>query len=604
MGRITHASPIESIYDVGSCCAAPLMVRNTFLEFKDMEAPMQTQLTRARTAPDGDAGASSRREAVDCCACAASALPEKDELSCASTASSPPADDAMPLEQSMPSPLSLLLPASGTSSFSSMFEEGTSSAEPCGSVEPPEMSSAPQVRIRNTFIEMFMPPPEKPAFKRSQSMPLSTTDSDDDESTEEEEFATSTPLADDAPTSTSFFGEASETGTKSAPVCLMPVSVPVWMVPNTAQSSSASSAPVQPLRSQPVPPALKKELLPQQEERPSSSSRTPPLPAASSSQLPKAAKQVSARGVASAADADAAAKRRPVPTASETRAQDLISDACKASHEHRNSSVWPLSRKDAVSSALVQKAIEIVAEDLEEAREQDDEQVWNNATFRMEALISGLHGHIHTAIEHPHANYVVQKVVDLLPTESVAFVVSELKGKSVWASKHRFGCRTMLRVVRHSAEAGWAGEAAADLVDELLPHASELACDKFGNYVMQEVLEHGLPRQAKRLAETLLPEAAVTSSTQHGSRVVEKALRLCGAPEVQALADELLRDPALVQEMVASEYGCFVLRALVKSEPHGKRTSSFLRPFHAELRKTRQGRRLLGPVFGNSQSRW
>jgi len=599
MGRIQHTtSPIEQMYDVSSCCCAPVMVRNTFLEVKDLEPPVQSQYTRARTAPEGEPRTLTRAVATGLYACSASA--DVETASCGSTdsealsrSSSPHAQAARPVEDnSVVSPLQLLLPPHGASSCSTTDDEGT----------PSSIEGVPQFRVRNTFIEAFLPAPPKPALNRSRSVPLSSSEHSDesDEETDDvvRDFAVSTPTGEDSPRLSSRFPSFGDlprpvpagfdTAMASQPVWGMQpmIPVPMWMVAGLP-TSSASSAPAEPAVAAPQRPST--PVAPVQEK---------PMEAASNTKV----KQATAKAV-SAAEADAASKRRPAPTASESRATDLISDACSATLEHRNSAVWALSRKDATSSALVQKAIEIVAEELAEATESGDEEAWTEANFRVEALIAGLHGHTHTAIEHPHANYVVQKVADLLPTEHVAFLVSELKGKAVWASKHRFGCRTMLRLVRHSTAAGWAGEAAAGLVDELLANATELSCDKFGNYVMQEVLEHGLPEQVRKLAEMLLHDVVEASGTQHGSRVVEKALRLCAAPQIQVLADELLRNPSAVQNLACSEYGCFVLRALVKSEQHGRRTSMVLRPLHSDLRKTRQGRRLLGPVFGNSQTR-
>mmetsp|Transcript_36543 Transcript_36543/g.85650 ORF Transcript_36543/g.85650 Transcript_36543/m.85650 type:complete len:605 (+) Transcript_36543:160-1974(+) len=603
MGRIQHgasaaANAIETMFGGNIGCAPPVMVRNTFLELKEEEpeVPAQGQLARARTAPEGhsNVAAAAAAAATNLCSwsdCEAAAESDsEDQLSSASTTC-----DAFGRNSSLllPQPVAEESRALSASSASSLAED-----------ESPRdtFASEPTVQIRNTFIEMVMPVPQRPAFKRSSSVPpaLSSSEGEEEEGVQElpeQDYAVSTPTGEDSP-ALSFFGTASP----AAPMPFMPevaapapgsaqqqmyflpslLPMPAMYLMQPSQAAASSSPP-----SSPVPVAAEMQQEQQPEEK---------------KEAKKAQKKASAAQSA-AADADAASKRRPAPTASETRALDLIADACTASMEHRNSSVWSLSRKDATTSALVQKAFDIVAEELQMAEQSGDEDAWNTATFRVEALIAGLHGHVHTAIEHPHANYVVQKVADLLPTEHVGFLFSELKGKAVWASKHRFGCRTMLRLVRHSTSEGWAGTLAANLVDELLKNATVLACDQFGNYVMQEVIEHGLAEQKKQLAQALLKDASSTSTTQHGSRVVEKALRFCESAEVQALAEELLRDSRRVQNMACTEYGCFVLRALVKSEEHGRRTSAALRPLASDLRKSRQGRRLLGPIFGNSQAR-
>jgi len=289
----------------------------------------------------------------------------------------------------------------------------------------------------------------------------------------------------------------------------------------------------------------------------------------------------------------------------------LVATACAMQRQNqgqRNTTVWSMARKDSNSSAVVQKAIELLADELESAGCDDEARA--EVSFKIQAMLSGLHGHVHTALEHPHANYVVQKIVEVLPTEYIAFVISELRSKAVWAAQHRFGCRTILRLVHHVSSGRWGSQAAAKVIDELLPHTIDLTYDKFGNYVMQEVLEHGLPHQRRRVGQNLLRDAVGTSLTQHGSRVVEKALRLCDAPEVAALANVLLSGHSghhqhhggAVRHMACSECGCFVLRALVRSEVHYMQAALALRPLVAELRRTRQGRRLLAPVFKGAEA--
>eukprot|EP00971_Amphidinium_carterae_P250285 4968485-Amphidinium_carterae.1 len=88
-----------------------------------------------------------------------------------------------------------------------------------------------------------------------------------------------------------------------------------------------------------------------------------------------------------------------------------------------------MARKDANTSTVAQKAIQILAEQLDCCTH--DKKRSAEVAFKIQALLEGLHGHVHTALEHPHANYVVQKAVELLPTEFVVFIISELRSKAL-----------------------------------------------------------------------------------------------------------------------------------------------------------------------------
>jgi len=132
------------------------------------------------------------------------------------------------------------------------------------------------------------------------------------------------------------------------------------------------------------------------------------------------------------------------------------------------------------------------------------DQLLSDVKFDMHALLSPLHTHVREAVEHPHANYVLQKVVELMPADEVGFVCEELAGRGFWAATHRYGCRVILRIARHLAGSharGGVSRPAFDLVDEVLERADELCCSSYGPFVAREVLETGLPQHQHRVAQ-------------------------------------------------------------------------------------------------------
>jgi hypothetical protein len=59
-------------------------------------------------------------------------------------------------------------------------------------------------------------------------------------------------------------------------------------------------------------------------------------------------------------------------------------------------------------------------------------------------------GHVREAIESPHANFVLQKLIETMPPSFTSFVLDEIRGHVDWAARHRFGCRVVARLVEHN----------------------------------------------------------------------------------------------------------------------------------------------------------
>merc|ERR1712224_726967 len=91
----------------------------------------------------------------------------------------------------------------------------------------------------------------------------------------------------------------------------------------------------------------------------------------------------------------------------------------------------------------------------------------------------------------------------------------------------------------------------------------ELCKHAFGNYVMEHLLEFGLPDQRRDVARALHANAAILAQDRHGSRIVEKALEVCSGEDQAAIADALLNSEEL-PSLAEDQFGCFVVKALLK----------------------------------------
>merc|ERR550537_1130640 len=134
-----------------------------------------------------------------------------------------------------------------------------------------------------------------------------------------------------------------------------------------------------------------------------------------------------------------------------------------------------------------------------------------------------MHGHVAELLDSPHGNHVLQKCIEVLPPDTVQFVLNELcafpdHGLSI--ARHRFGCRILERLFEHCP-----AEQTRPLAEGVIENAYVLCRHPFGNYVVQHVLEYGTLSQKNAVVEALI-HGGVMQLAMHrvASNVIERAL--------------------------------------------------------------------------------
>jgi len=182
-------------------------------------------------------------------------------------------------------------------------------------------------------------------------------------------------------------------------------------------------------------------------------------------------------------------------------------------------------------------------------------------------LASELRGRVREAVESPHANHVLQVIVNLLPVELRAFVSEELLGAGTAASRHRYGCRVVCRLLEHQPSVyATTGEAAAmALVDEVVAASPQLVRHEFGRHVVNSVLEHGSDEHRAQVSAILRSNLMGNAMNRSGSYVVEQALKFCSDEDCDAMLNQLLMQPDGLFTLARSQAGCHVVRAMLRS---------------------------------------
>jgi len=230
---------------------------------------------------------------------------------------------------------------------------------------------------------------------------------------------------------------------------------------------------------------------------------------------------------------------------------------------------------DAAACRVVQKALELAEEEV--AAE----------------LASELKGRVREAIKSPHANHVIQKIVEVLPARHTLFIVDEVLGSAAEVARHRYGCRVLCRVVeRHSGCC--VSEQSAAMIGELLVEAAELSRHTFSHYVIESILQHGTTQELHGVSVALCAELLRNAKNRSATYVVEKALACCSVEDQRSMVSELFGTTQALVALVENQFGCHVAKALARLPgDHLDHALTFLDEATPVLQKTKYGRRLL-----------
>lgn len=216
--------------------------------------------------------------------------------------------------------------------------------------------------------------------------------------------------------------------------------------------------------------------------------------------------------------------------------------------------------------------------------------VLSGASARDAALLAaGLRGRVREAMQSMYANYVLQKIVELLPTACTSFIVEELLGVGTQVARHPFGCRVLCRLLEFHSATG----VAALLFEEVLQDADALVRHSFGNFVMGHVLEYGLPEHRQMVVTALRKDPFTHASDKFASHSVEAALQHSAPEERSALASDLLALGDGLVVLAHSQFGCHVVKALLRVPGHRQQVISLLCPVTQQLHTSKYGQGVL-----------
>jgi hypothetical protein len=199
--------------------------------------------------------------------------------------------------------------------------------------------------------------------------------------------------------------------------------------------------------------------------------------------------------------------------------------------------------------SLTQHGTRLVQEAIDVASLEQREQF-------ADALFADIQG-IYTS---PHANHVLSKLIQSLPSDRLVVIAEAMRGTGVTVARNQFGSRILERLIEHCNE-----DQLGFLLDELVHDLEALSRHQFGNFVVQRLFEHGSAQRQEACVEKLLPHVLQHATHKTACSVVQCMLVHVDLSSKATIADLFLRgkDETSLESIAATRYGSFVVQQLV-----------------------------------------
>lgn len=137
-----------------------------------------------------------------------------------------------------------------------------------------------------------------------------------------------------------------------------------------------------------------------------------------------------------------------------------------------------------------------------------------------------------------NGNFVISKIIKVMPKHIVHKVVECCKGRCYKLSRDKNACRIVQRLLDR-----FPNEEIRFVFDELRAEVNALILDEFGNYVLSHVLLCGSYDDKCYIIEKILDDIVQLSLHKFGSNVVEKCLELSPDDKRELILDRIIGIP-------------------------------------------------------------
>jgi pumilio RNA-binding family len=165
----------------------------------------------------------------------------------------------------------------------------------------------------------------------------------------------------------------------------------------------------------------------------------------------------------------------------------------------------------------------------------------------------------------PFGNYVMQKLVDLIPEKNRRILLKELEGKYLSLSTHMYGCRVVQRLIETTGP-----ECQLSIVSELAGHIVECVEDQNANHVVQKLIERLPVEHLSCIVREFIGHIPRMGVHCYGCRVVQRLIeKLTPSTNNGSQADVLIGEIlAHLWQLSQDQYGNYVIQHVLTHGSH------------------------------------
>lgn len=173
-------------------------------------------------------------------------------------------------------------------------------------------------------------------------------------------------------------------------------------------------------------------------------------------------------------------------------------------------------------------------------------------------LMEQLRGCVMEVAQSHHGNHPLQKYIVSMPPSAVQFIVDEFRGQATAAAMHCTACRVLQRILEqcpcHQVD---------PLVVELLENVQLLMSNRYGNFVVQRLLDHGNAAAKRRVVDAICCSGAKQLARHWvASNVLRCAIVHCSPEDQARLASAVAPDALELAKLSQHRHGSFVAREI------------------------------------------
>ena len=237
----------------------------------------------------------------------------------------------------------------------------------------------------------------------------------------------------------------------------------------------------------------------------------------------------------------------------------------------------------------LQKMIEFISTP-EQARRLDAPAVNLQINrYQIETIKHALSADIVGLIQDLNGNHVIQKCLNHLKPEDADFIFDEVARHCLSVGTHRHGCCVLQRCIDHAS-----GPQKAMLIQSVIANAFALVQDPFGNYVVQYILDLGVPEFTRPLCLSFKGRMVELSRQKFSSNVMEKMIRCSPIDIRHELCLEYMTTSSEVERHIRDSYANYVIQTILDfGAPETiEYMWTLIQPIMDRVRATPAGRRI------------